>query len=77
MKYRDTESSTLGEGVIKLSDGLCFLCNIGVSDLEPKSLRCIEKHRQRDTDILNAVISILEKELMLKNQSSPKNQPLQ
>ncbi|XP_076171878.1 inositol phosphate kinase 1 isoform X2 [Ptiloglossa arizonensis] len=73
----DTESSTLGEGVIKLSDGLCFLCNIGVSDLEPKSLRCIEKHRQRDTDILNAVISILEKELMLKNQSSPKNQPLQ
>ncbi|XP_054011248.1 inositol-pentakisphosphate 2-kinase isoform X1 [Hylaeus anthracinus] len=64
----DTESSVLDEGVINLSDGLSFLCNIGVSDLEPKSLRCIEKHRQRDTNILSAVISILEKELMAKNQ---------
>ncbi|XP_076639205.1 inositol phosphate kinase 1 isoform X2 [Colletes latitarsis] len=69
----NTELSTLNEGVIKLSDGLCFLCNIGVSDLEPKSLRCIEKHRQRDTNVLNAVISIFEKELIVANQSLMQN----
>ncbi|XP_043258042.1 inositol-pentakisphosphate 2-kinase isoform X1 [Colletes gigas] len=69
----NTEFSTLNEGVIKLSDGLCFLCNIGVSDLEPKSLRCIEKHRQRDTNVLNAVISIFEKELIVENQSLMQN----
>ncbi|KZC14890.1 PREDICTED: inositol-pentakisphosphate 2-kinase [Dufourea novaeangliae] len=58
------------EGVIKLSNGLSFLCDIGISDLDPKSLRCIEKHRQRDTDVLNSVISVLEEDLMLKNHST-------
>ncbi|XP_076667278.1 inositol phosphate kinase 1 isoform X2 [Andrena cerasifolii] len=65
----DIPSSGLNEGVIKLADGLSFLCNIGISDLDPKSLRCIEKHRQRDTDVLNYVISVLEEELTVKNHS--------
>ncbi|XP_076224405.1 inositol phosphate kinase 1 isoform X2 [Nomia melanderi] len=57
------------ENIIKLPNGLRFLCDIGISDLDPKSLQCIEKHRQRDTDILNSVISVLEEDLKLKNQS--------
>ncbi|XP_043800806.1 inositol-pentakisphosphate 2-kinase isoform X3 [Apis laboriosa] len=63
-------SSTVDKNVIRLPDGLSFVCNIGISDIDPKSLHCIEKHRQRDIDVLNSVISFLEEELMIKNQSS-------
>ncbi|XP_076293364.1 inositol phosphate kinase 1 isoform X2 [Lasioglossum baleicum] len=64
--------STPNKGVLKLSNGLSFLCDIGISDIDPKSLHCIEKHRQRDEDILNSVINILEEDLALKNQSPMK-----
>nr|XP_033338253.1 inositol-pentakisphosphate 2-kinase isoform X1 [Megalopta genalis]XP_033338254.1 inositol-pentakisphosphate 2-kinase isoform X1 [Megalopta genalis]XP_033338255.1 inositol-pentakisphosphate 2-kinase isoform X1 [Megalopta genalis]XP_033338256.1 inositol-pentakisphosphate 2-kinase isoform X1 [Megalopta genalis]XP_033338259.1 inositol-pentakisphosphate 2-kinase isoform X1 [Megalopta genalis] len=75
LAFRELNLDTLStpkEGVIKLSSGLSFLCDAGISDLDPKSLQCIEKHRQRDTDILNSVINVLEEKLMLKNQSSRK-----
>ncbi|XP_076641299.1 inositol phosphate kinase 1 isoform X2 [Halictus rubicundus] len=64
--------STPNEGVLKLSNGLSFLCDVGISDIDPKGLHCIEKHRQRDEDILNSVINILEEDLALKNQSPKK-----
>ncbi|KOC62870.1 Inositol-pentakisphosphate 2-kinase, partial [Habropoda laboriosa] len=56
------------EVMIQLPDGHSFICNIGISDIDPKSLSCIEKHRQRDTDVLNSAISILEGELVIENQ---------
>lgn len=58
------------EHIVKLSEDLSFLCNIGVSDLDPKSFHSIDKHRQRDTRVLTAVISILEEELAIKNKLS-------
>ncbi|CAK9826549.1 Inositol-pentakisphosphate 2-kinase [Anthophora retusa] len=57
-----TVSSTCTD-MIQLPDGHSFICNIGISDIDPKSLSCIEKHRQRDIDVLNSVISVLEGEL--------------
>ncbi|XP_019700909.1 inositol-pentakisphosphate 2-kinase isoform X2 [Harpegnathos saltator] len=50
------------ENTIKLSEQLCFLSSVRVSDLDPKSVHSIEKHRQRDVDIFDAVISLLEEE---------------
>ncbi|CAL7941404.1 unnamed protein product [Xylocopa violacea] len=74
MSFREVNANTvpppLDRDVIKLSDGLSFICNIGISDIDPKSLHCIEKHRRRDIDVLNAVVSVLEEELVIKNQSS-------
>ncbi|XP_078048955.1 inositol phosphate kinase 1 isoform X2 [Augochlora pura] len=64
--------STPKGSVIKLSNGRSFLCDVGISDLDPKSLQCIEKHRQRDANILNSVINVLEEQLTLKNQSPRK-----
>ncbi|KAK2587539.1 hypothetical protein KPH14_003673 [Odynerus spinipes] len=55
------------EYVIKLSEDLYFLTSISVSDVDPKSMHSIAKHRQRDTDVLNSVISLLEEELSLNN----------
>lgn len=74
MSFREVNANTLpstfSKDVIQLPDGLSFVCNIGISDIDPKSLQCIEKHRQRDIDVLNSVMSILEEELVIKNQSS-------
>lgn len=56
------------ENTIKLSDQLCFLSSIRISDLGPKSVRSIEKHRQRDVDIFDAVISSLEEDTLVKNK---------
>ncbi|XP_024946722.1 uncharacterized protein LOC107273612 isoform X2 [Cephus cinctus] len=66
----NTSSNVPSDHVIKISEGLHYLANVGVSDLDPKSVRCIEKHRLRDVDILNAVIQVLEEELALRNQGS-------
>ncbi|XP_076236428.1 inositol phosphate kinase 1 [Calliopsis andreniformis] len=68
-ELKSNVTSGVHEDVIRLSDEQSFLCNIGISDLDPKSLLCIEKHHQRDTSVLNSVISILEEELMVKSQS--------
>lgn len=54
---------------IKLSDQLCFLSSVRVSDLDPKSVHSIEKHRQRDVLIFDAVISSLEKDILFKTPS--------
>ncbi|XP_043676843.1 inositol-pentakisphosphate 2-kinase isoform X2 [Vespula pensylvanica] len=55
------------EYVIKISEDLCFLTSINVSDLDPKSMHSIERHRQRDINILDAVISVLKEELSLND----------
>ncbi|KAL0113513.1 hypothetical protein PUN28_012575 [Cardiocondyla obscurior] len=52
------------ENVIKLSEQRYFLSSIKVSDLDPKSVHSIEKHRQRDVDIFNSVISLLDKDIL-------------
>ncbi|KAL2719108.1 inositol-pentakisphosphate 2-kinase [Vespula squamosa] len=55
------------EYVIKISEDLCFLTSVNVSDLDPKSMHSIERHRQRDINILDAVISVLKEELSLND----------
>lgn len=50
------------ENMIKLSEQHYFLNNVRVSDLDPKSVHSIEKHRQRDVDIFDSLISLLEKD---------------
>lgn len=67
---RNTVSPALDKNIIQLPDGLSFVCNIRISDIDPKSLHCIEKHRQRDIDVLNSVISFLEEEFIIKHQKS-------
>lgn len=39
-----------------------YIFNIGVSDLDPKPMSCIEKHRKRDCEILSACLATLENE---------------
>ncbi|XP_068972143.1 uncharacterized protein Ipk1 isoform X3 [Bombus flavifrons] len=72
MSFREinpnTVSPILDKNIIQLPDGLSFVCNIRISDIDPKSLHCIEKHRQRDIDVLNSVISFLEEEFIIKHQ---------
>ncbi|XP_032679023.1 uncharacterized protein LOC116847778 isoform X2 [Odontomachus brunneus] len=58
------------ENTIKLSEQLCFLSSVRVSDLDPKSVHSIERHRQRDVDIFDAVISSLEEDILFKNRQS-------
>lgn len=58
------------ENTIKLSEQLCFLSSVRVSDLDPKSVHSIKKHRQRDVDIFDAVISSLEEDILFKNRQS-------
>ncbi|XP_043510557.1 inositol-pentakisphosphate 2-kinase isoform X5 [Frieseomelitta varia] len=74
MSFREinpnTISSTIDDNIVQLPDGLSFVYNIRISDIDPKSLHCIEKHRQRDIDVLNSVISLLEQEFIIKNQNS-------
>ncbi|XP_070150382.1 inositol-pentakisphosphate 2-kinase isoform X2 [Polyergus mexicanus] len=52
------------ENMIKLSEQRSFLSSVKVSDLDPKSIHSIEKHRQRDVDIFDSVISLLENILL-------------
>jgi hypothetical protein len=35
-----------------------FVFNIGVSDLDPKPLSCIDKHRKRDLEMLMAMLEL-------------------
>ncbi|XP_067011376.2 inositol-pentakisphosphate 2-kinase [Anabrus simplex] len=46
--------------VIHDLDGQCHVFNIGVSDLDPKPISCIEKHCKRDCDILSACLEVFE-----------------
>lgn len=54
------------ENTIKLSEQLYFLSSVRVSDLDPKSVHSIEKHRQRDVDVFDSVIS-LSKDILSKS----------
>jgi len=56
------------ENTIKLSEQYYFLSNVKVSDLDPKSVHSIEKHRQRDVDIFDSVISLLEEDILFSNR---------
>ncbi|KAI4503089.1 hypothetical protein M0802_002133 [Mischocyttarus mexicanus] len=48
------------EYVIKISEDLYFLTSVNISDVDPKSMNSIPRHRQRDINILNAVTSALK-----------------
>ncbi|XP_071652377.1 inositol-pentakisphosphate 2-kinase isoform X2 [Temnothorax longispinosus] len=56
------------ENTIKLSEQHYFLSSVRVSDLDPKSVHSIEKHRQRDVDIFDSVISLLEEDILFTNR---------
>ncbi|PSN55213.1 hypothetical protein C0J52_00612 [Blattella germanica] len=45
--------------VVRDPDGQAFAMNVGVSDLDPKPLSCIEKHRKRDCEVLAACLEFL------------------
>ncbi|XP_050458474.1 inositol-pentakisphosphate 2-kinase isoform X2 [Cataglyphis hispanica] len=64
MTFRELHPENLSkvpvENTIKLSEQLSFLSSVRVSDLDPKSIHSIEKHRQRDVAIFDSVISSLE-----------------
>lgn len=44
--------------VIRMPNGSSFVRDVRITDVDPKSLRCIDKHRQRDTDIFKSIISL-------------------
>ncbi|XP_067204702.1 inositol-pentakisphosphate 2-kinase isoform X2 [Linepithema humile] len=56
------------ENTIKLSEQLYFLSSVKVSDLDSKSVHSIKKHRQRDVDIFDSVISLLEDNIFAENR---------
>ncbi|XP_021916439.1 inositol-pentakisphosphate 2-kinase [Zootermopsis nevadensis] len=45
--------------VVQDSDGCGYVVNVGVTDLDPKPLSCIEKHRKRDCEVLTACLELL------------------
>ncbi|KAG7207081.1 hypothetical protein KM043_000960 [Ampulex compressa] len=79
MAFQELSSGELANDpskfIIHLPAGPRFLCNIGVSDLDPKSVQCIEKHRRRDTEVIDSVISILEEEIATRNPPAAKEVP--
>jgi hypothetical protein len=46
--------------VVRDSDGYGYVMNVGVTDLDPKPLSCIEKHRKRDYEVLTACLDLLK-----------------
>jgi len=48
------QSGVPAEHIAVAGSGTPFVFNIGVSDLDPKPVSCVEKHRKRDADILYA-----------------------
>lgn len=46
--------------VVRDLNGTAFAFNIGVSDLDPKPMSCIEKHRRRDLEAVQSCIAYLE-----------------
>lgn len=58
--HRENLSKVPMENMIKLSEQRYFLSSVRVSDLDPKSVHSIKKHRQRDINIFNSVIFLLE-----------------
>lgn len=58
--HRENLSKVPMENMIKLSEQRYFLSSVRVSDLDPKSVHSIKKHRQRDMDIFDSVNFLLE-----------------
>ena len=55
--------------IVRDLDGQAFVMNVGVTDLDPKPLSCIEKHRKRDSEVLSACLELLKKTESDKNTS--------
>lgn len=45
--------------IVRDPDGQAYVMNVGVTDLDPKPLSCIEKHRKRDCEVLAACLEML------------------
>lgn len=45
--------------IVRDTDGCGYIMNVGVTDLDPKPLSCIEKHRKRDCEVLTACLELL------------------
>ncbi|XP_043485160.1 inositol-pentakisphosphate 2-kinase [Leptopilina heterotoma] len=61
-------NNTHDDYTIQISEELKFLTSVRISDLDPKSVHSVEKHRHRDVQTLQSVISIIEEELVLESQ---------
>ncbi|XP_071442613.1 inositol-pentakisphosphate 2-kinase isoform X2 [Hetaerina americana] len=48
---------SLKQHILQCPDGQRFIFNVGVIDLEPKPISCIEKHARRDFDVYNAYVN--------------------
>ncbi|XP_069694076.1 inositol-pentakisphosphate 2-kinase isoform X2 [Periplaneta americana] len=54
-----TQNHIPAHHVVRESDGHAHVMNVGVTDLDPKPLSCIEKHRKRDCEVLTACLELL------------------
>ncbi|XP_033220856.1 inositol-pentakisphosphate 2-kinase [Belonocnema kinseyi] len=76
-EINQNESERVPEtSLIEISKNLKFAVSVRISDLDPKSVHSIEKHRRRDLETLNAVIHIIEDELSHRNQNRVENSSL-
>lgn len=55
--------------VVRDSDGYSYVMNVGVTDLDPKPLSCIEKHRKRDNEVLTACLELLRPQTGSESES--------
>lgn len=70
---RNERRNIYDDYLIQISEQLKFLTSVRISDLDPKSVHSIEKHRHRDVETLKSVIHIIEEELVLKSQIRAEN----
>ncbi|XP_015510166.2 inositol-pentakisphosphate 2-kinase isoform X1 [Neodiprion lecontei] len=66
MAFQEIDSACIpnvAEPNVVETDQLSFLVNVGILDVDPKSIHCIKKHRKRDINVLVSVTKILEKEV--------------
>ncbi|XP_048511329.1 uncharacterized protein LOC105684001 isoform X2 [Athalia rosae] len=72
MAFQEVETTSISgvpaEFIIDATDRLNFAVNVGVLDLDPKSIHCVQKHRQRDNDVLVSLGDALEEEIADGNQ---------
>lgn len=57
--FQQTSITHRGPDVVHDLFGTPFVFNIGVSDLDPKPMNCIEKHRKRDLEVVESCIDWL------------------
>jgi hypothetical protein len=56
--------------VVRDPNGYGYVMNVGVTDLDPKPLSCIEKHRKRDCEVLTACLDLLKPETGCEGESA-------